>query len=185
MGAKQSTCKNCGRKFPTETMFVVNGKKYCVDCAKSLKKDADNYKKLCAYIYENMYNKNCNMPLITTQIKRLHEKEEFSYQGMLTTLQYIYEIVEINQIPDPAVGITSLMLRYYWEAKNFYIKKSKINKEEQKIYNILSRQPEQVNLNRSDIIKKDLQEQQKKEIREHRVLIDANQIVDDFTIIDF
>lgn len=186
MARGKSKCVICGMYYPTETMEVISGKKYCKKCAEEPLKEAKYYKELCAYI-SNIFGgaKNCNMPLITSQIKRLKkENEEMTTRGMLTTLQYIFEILELSDNIDPNFGIVNLLTRYYWEAKQYYIKKVEIKHANKEIMDVIIEEPEPIILKRSDLIKRQEAEDKKKDERENRILLDANTIEDDGITID-
>ena len=167
--------------MPTNEMIVISGKKYCPHCSEEPLKEAQYYKELCTYIADLFGGaKNCNMPLITAQLKRLKKNnEEMTTRGMLSTLQYVFEILEYEFNVDPNYGIENILTRYYWEAKQYYIKRAERNKANKDVFEALNQETEQIVLNRSDLIRRQEEEDKKKDEREHRVLIDADNIEDD------
>ena len=64
--------------------------------------------------------------LITTQIKRIKEEHGYSYRGMLSTLQYFYEIRSESPYNSVGIGIVPFV---YEEAKEWYTKRSEATKE--------------------------------------------------------
>ena len=65
----------------------------------------------------NLLGKNANWAMITKQIKNYKEEKEYSYSGMLKTLQYFYEIKR-NKL-DPSTNTIGIIPFCYQEALNY------------------------------------------------------------------
>ena len=179
--ASKSTCKGCGEKFPTDTMKVISGKKYCPRCAEPLLRDSEDYKTLCKYIYEFIYDKNCNMPLITTQIRKLKDEYgDITNRRMYLTLKYAIEVEEVDiEGLDPEWGVYNLIVRWYFTSKKFYALKERINKDVAEIKDALTCPSQDIILKRSDLNRKAQEDAEKKRIQEHKVILSDECIEDD------
>lgn len=171
-----STCVKCGNKFPTSEMYVHSGKKYCEDCYEEIKSESEYYRKLCDYIYKEIYHEDCNMPFITSQIKKLKQEiEGLTNRRILITLQYAikYDKFDTTDL-DPEWGINNLVIKYYYETKKFYDLKQKINKDKDEIDRMLNIKTKVVIINRSDIIKRQEQYEEEQRKRYAKQMLDED-----------
>lgn len=138
---KMCVCKMCKADILKDNAYVIKGEEgkrdtfYCnIECfdklimEKQLKKVKNvdpHIRELNDYIYE-LYDKNVNFPFISSQIKSMKDNYDFKTLGILLTLKYYVEVLEIpfNQ----EYGITNVITKYYKLAKDDYINKLKIEK---------------------------------------------------------
>lgn len=150
-----SECKGCGKRVLTSTMKIFSGKKYFEECSAEKEKEVQAFKDLCTYIYEDIYRKDCNMPHIMTQIKKLKNEFNFTNTGMLTTLKYVVETEQCSIINlDENWGVINLITRYYEEARKFSEQREKINTDEELIKKVFTSEPVYVIMKRSDILER-------------------------------
>ena len=181
MAGKGSICKGCGLRFPTDQMYVISWKKYCEKCAQPFLKEAEDYKKLCKFIYEDIYNKDCNMPLITTQIRKLKDEfEDITNRRILLTLKYAINIekVEIENL-DPEWGVYNLIVKFYFSAKKFYAQRDRVNQDIAEIKEALTYKPIEIILRRSDLNRREIEEVEKRRIQEHKYFLEDDLVEDD------
>ena len=179
---KEYKCVICGRTVNAVERILIGGKSYCQTCVKDLKKESDAYKDLCVYICENMYggSENCNMPFISRQLKILKDEYSFTNQGMLMTLQYVYEVSENHPDDlDPQYGATNILLRYYQEARKFYETQLALNKKIDKIERALTMPPNEIVVKRSDIQKREIREEEERRKRQYKFEYSDEDIQDD------
>lgn len=84
---------------------------------KEVKEDS-NLKELKNYI-SLKYGNKANWPLITKQIKDLHDNKKYTYSGMLKSLVYFYD-VQNNSIEKSNGGI-GIIDYVYKQAYNYYL----------------------------------------------------------------
>ena len=180
-GQRKLKCSVCERYVDRELITKISGKNYCEDCKGEVLKKAEDYKKLCTYIYETIYDKDCNMPLITTQLKKLKtDYEDFTDRGMLTTLKYAFELEQIpKENLDPDWGVYNIIIRYYRKAKQFWIKKLELEKNLNEIEEALTLPPNEIIIKRSSINRKDEEDREKQRKLEHRQILTDETIIDD------
>ena len=151
-GPRQSKCVNCERYFDTDTMQIFSGKKYCEECAKEKGEEVNSYKALSTYIYETIYARECNMPMITKHIASLKKEHDWTYKGMLDALKYAVELEEVDISDlDSSWGIHNLLLRYYEESRKFYEDIETKNSDEEYINYVLNKPPVYVYIKRSEL----------------------------------
>lgn len=135
-------CRFCKTQIEKETAIAVpegkRNKYYCNnECkvndenkskAKQVKKqqtaeqEVSHWKQLMDYI-TSLYGNKINYPFLCTQIKNMKNEFGMKDSGILLTLKYMYEIRELTFDDDKGLG---LIPYYYQDAKNFYIRKFKI-----------------------------------------------------------
>lgn len=142
--SKQYKCHKCKQLVDAELIVQVytsnNTPKFklCKVCYKQYQaeqerkentgNDADAYRKLCTYIFENLYdckNRRMRMPLqIISQIKSYVSTDYgCSYHGILKTLQYYHEILQKEMPNEPSIGMVPY---YYEEASRFFQEKARL-----------------------------------------------------------
>lgn len=138
--AKLPTCPYCNKEVQkNEVSKKYQNRTYHLSC----------YQKYCEEIYKNkstnnnsesqneLYNYICQLfkikeltPFLSFQLQKIFKENNFTYNGVLYSLKYFYEIknnpVDINY----GIGIVPVI---YEEAKNFYIKKSIVWEKNSKI----------------------------------------------------
>lgn len=143
-------------------MTVIDKKNYCPTCSPARLQEVNYYKKLCAYIYENLINGDkFLMGKCVKQIKNLKTEYDMNYKSMLLTLQYMYEFQDEPVIFDENVCINNIPY-YYSEAKDFYsiiwLHRATNGKW---IEEVLQQPAEVIVIERSDLIKKDQEFEEK------------------------
>ena len=132
---KQAKCGYCGEiidgKTPTKK---YNSKTYHIHCYTKLcqekykaeieKTKEGSQEKLYEYICQLFNIKELNS-FLDFQLKKIFKENNFTYNGVLYTLKYFYEIKDNKPDLTYGIGIVPLM---YDEAKNFYHKKSILRK---------------------------------------------------------
>ena len=80
--------------------------------------DAD-LQALRVYIFEELYNKDCNFAMINKQIKQYHDEYGYTYTGMLKTLKWFYEIQK-NPISKAIKRDIAILPYIYRDASKYY-----------------------------------------------------------------
>ena len=129
--AKLPTCPYCGKEIQkNEPLKKIKNKSYHLCC----------YQKYCDEIYKNtsttdinesqqeLYNYICQLfnikeltPYLNNQLQKIFKENNFTYNGVLYSLKYWYEIKDNPIDIKYGIGIVPFV---YDEAKQFYIKKS-------------------------------------------------------------
>lgn len=162
-------------------MKTISNKRYCEECAVVRQQEADNYKKLCTYIYENLNGKDtCDMGVLTNNIRMMKRRFGFTDSQIYFTLVYMYEYEEDNP-PPPFENENSLLtiLRYYSSAKAFWRSYKQLRVKKNEIEQALTLPQNVITIKRSDLIKQEEEDRRKRYIREHRTEISVDDIVDD------
>lgn len=122
---KREICSVCGKVSREEENLFVGGKPYCKEChAKKYTKDeeavknSEDYKRLIEFIC-NLWDLDRPPMPILAQISNFKKNyPEMTYRGMLSTLDYFYNIANNPLREDkPSVAIIPYV---YEEAKRFY-----------------------------------------------------------------
>ena len=159
----KSFCKLCGEKFPTETMILFHGKKYCSSCIETAKSDYEiklqevterrqqrekelenDYQKLIDYICEQ-YELDVPTGLILGQIANYKKNFGYEYRWMGNALWYAHEIKGMTFIEKYGVALIKM---FYDEAKDYT---ENLEKQQERLENKLKEQLE--NKHESEIIK--------------------------------
>ena len=74
---------------------------------------------LRTYIFEELYNKDCNFAMINKQIKQFHDEYGYTYTGMLKTLKWFYEIQK-NSISKSVKRDIAILPYVYRDASQYY-----------------------------------------------------------------
>lgn len=167
--------------FPTEEIITVNGKNYCPICGKQPAQDAKDYRLLTDYLWDGLGMREwVNAPLVASHIKKIKEKYGLTNSQILYTLYYMYEYADN---PAPKIETESdifMVVRYFAESREFWqkYKETRMTKSEFIEY-ILTKPPVAIDVARSEIIKKQEQDDEKRDKRNHKEEISADDIVDD------
>ena len=167
--------------FPTEEIITVNGKNYCPICGKQPAQDAKDYRLLTDYLWDGLGMREwVNAPLVASHIKKIKEKYGLTNSQILYTLYYMYEYADN---PAPKIETESdifMVVRYFAESREFWqkYKETRMTKSEFIEY-ILTKPPVAIDVARSEIIKKQEEDDEKRDKRNHKEEISANDIVDD------
>ena len=126
--AKVPHCKYCTKPILDKTQAIKKGNYwYHLDCYEKLnaEKEANksDYEKLISYLNE-LYNGNIPV-FIFKQIKDYKNDYGMKYSGILLTLHYMYDILDMKF--DESNGIGMVVYKYD-EAKNNWMKEQKIKK---------------------------------------------------------
>lgn len=174
--------------FPTEEIITVNGKNYCPICGKQPAQDAKDYRLLTDYLWDGLGMREwVNAPLVASHIKKIKEKYGLTNSQILYTLYYMYEYADN---PAPKIETESdifMVVRYFAESREFWqkYKETRMTKSEFIEY-ILTKPPVAIDVARSEIIKKQEEDDEKRDKRNHKEEISADDIVDDgFVNTDF
>jgi hypothetical protein len=127
--ARKATCPKCQQPInDNENYKAYKNKKYHIKCYKELvdelynesKNNQDSRQVLYDYICK-IFNMKEITPLIKIQLDKYYADYEFTYDGMLYTLKYFYEIMENDTSKCEGIGIIPYA---YQEAKEFYVLKN-------------------------------------------------------------
>lgn len=179
------TCQDCGGIFHKNEAVIYNGKNYCKECYNKFGQEVEDFKKLTDYIYCDIYNKDCNLPLINTQLKKLKEEiPDLTDNRIYKILKYAidYEDVETSEL-DPEWGINQLINKYFYKAKKFYDLKASINNNEEEIDEALNLEPKVVIIKRSEMIKQQEEYEEERRKRYAKQMLgekDMEEIMDFF-----
>lgn len=132
-------CKACSKEFKSATdMLKIKDRVYvCDETCKAeyeakLNKSKPNqtvsapsdWKMLMEYL-KQLYGENCNYGMLCSQIKKMQNDYGYKCSGILLTLRYMYETLELPFDPSNGLGLVAYK---YNEAKQHYIKMHKIKK---------------------------------------------------------
>ena len=177
--AKKYKCSVCGRMV--DTTVTISGKRYCDICKAAPLKNAEDYKKLCTYLYENLGAKDfCNMGLLTKNLKTLRDKYSFTDSITYYTLRYMYEFEEDN--PPPPFSKESDVFGvvfYYYKAKQFWQQFKELRVQKNKIEEALSLPQKVVTINRSELIKQEELDYARRKLESNREELSVDDIEDD------
>ena len=124
MAKKEHICTNCGQLITGE--IIKKGRKeYCEDCMFEIDPEWADWCKLFEYV-KRLYNIKTLTPQMITQLHK-YKDEKMTYYGMLMTLKYVYEILEMQLDTDKGVGIIPY----------FYDKASKFNNRKMDIEDLI------------------------------------------------
>ena len=133
-------CKICGEKFNIEKIqgVIVGARRYAhqtcfpdgelVPLPEKKEKEPPKEKEstvdpdlqeLRVYIFEELYNKDCNFAMINKQIKNYHDEYGYTYTGMLKTLKWFYEIQK-NPISKAIKRDIAILPYVYRDASQYY-----------------------------------------------------------------
>ena len=174
-------CCVCGKYVPKEEKITVGSKNYCQVCGKPVLKDAQHFKKVNDYIYENLNAKEwANMVLLNTYIKKLKENYGLSNSQIYFTLMYMYEYEDPPADPMEKETDVFLVIRYFQKAKQFWQEYKAIKVPgPDTLERILTAPPIEIVINRSEIIRKEEEDAKKRAKRNHKEEIDGDDIIDD------
>lgn len=179
-------CSSCGLQFPSELISRINGKNYCEKCAIKVKKDSEDLKQLKDAI--NLYIKphKSLWPLIMKQVKQYKEEYGFKYKGMKYTLDYLFIYSENFELDNDLEDRGIAFLPYWYnKAMNFFSKYWELKStEEEKIEKAFNMPKNSVILNRSDLIKRDEEYEEKIKKLQHRELMSLDDVEDDGIIVN-
>lgn len=160
-------------------MNPINNKYYCPTCFNLVAKSTKNNRELNDLLYEIVDGDKQGMALLSSNIHKAIDKEEFTLPGALHTLKYM-KIVGLWDSVTPT-NAYFMILKYYKSARDYWVelKHIKDSYPDAFIQAIKERPVTQVTINRSDINRDD-----KKFIEAQRMLIygpeiDLNDIEDD------
>lgn len=159
-------CQKCGNKYPREIMSPINQKYYCPTCFNIVSKETKSRKDLNDLLYEIADGDKQTMALLTTNIYKAVEKEEFTVAGAVNTLKYIKLVGRWEDVTP--TNAYFMILKYYKETRNYWLS-LKHNSEaypDEAVQEYLQRPLTEIVVNRSDINKDD-----KKFIEAQRVLL--------------
>lgn len=173
-------CSICGTYSSINENTVYKGQNYCSKCNAERELDAKAYRELTDYIQKLADYDNSIFVLIGRQIKSLKEVKEGEYAltnaMILSTLKYMYELKERPLTFKPEFGIANVPY-YFREAQQFYYQYDHLlQTEEKKIKESLSREPVQIALKRSNIIKQQEAFEEKRKKQKNLFLIDLDDI---------
>lgn len=140
---KTPRCKWCDEWVDKSLNDFVKGSAgyYHTQCHEAFELNKYYKKQLDEYIMQ-LYNISYPTGWMNKQIKEYKEKRSYTYAGMLLTLQYIYEIDQVNVL-DASVSGLGLIPYYYEKAKKHYttmqdvsesVRDAEINNESEIIY---------------------------------------------------
>lgn len=172
-------CSNCGKTYNKEVGATVNGKNYCDICKAKPLKDKQDRLDLIDYIWRLSGCESEHMPLVTTQIKWLHEEHGMKYTAIKATLEYVYEYSEDPPPYNSKSGIQYVVLNNYYSALKFFSDIRDIKRPEEEVKEILSMEPKEIVISRSDLIKEDLAFEEKKKKLGYQSMLDMDDIEDD------
>ena len=114
------TCPHCNKKFYREEEEYVKYKNrfYHKECYDIVAKE-DNDKQALEDFIKKIFSLENLSPLIRRQIKNFHEQENYTYSGMLKTLNYFFIIKRNSTEKCHGIGIIPYV---YEEAKDYYLK---------------------------------------------------------------
>jgi hypothetical protein len=126
--ARKATCPKCNQIIePNENTKVYKNKKYHIKCYKELVDELYNKSKTSQDIKQELYDYICRIfnlkeitPLIKIQLDKYYTEYEFTYEGMLYTLKYFFDVMENDVGKCEGIGIIPYV---YQEAKEFYVLK--------------------------------------------------------------
>lgn len=131
-------CRFCKKIINKDTAYKVRERMYYCDekCFKkeqTTKKADKSYQNLCDWI-ENYYIKigekdKLNWAIIGSQIKNLIKNNNYKYSGILYTLWYMTNILELNIYYESTGNILGMINCYYENAKKYYAKMQNIKHE--------------------------------------------------------
>lgn len=120
-------CKSCDKTLKREEMLLIPNIKRAYVCNDKCLEQYNNkkntpYRKLMDYI-NTVTNGDANFPMIAKQIKSMVDEEGFSYEGILLTLQYLYELEGKELQFDSGIAIVPYV---YDKAEKYCIKKQNV-----------------------------------------------------------
>ena len=126
--ARNPKCKFCGNEIIDKSIAIKKSNGwYHNSCLEELQKQKEenksDYEKLIDYIYK-LYNGHIPV-FIFKQIKDYVNEYGMKYSGILLTLRYIYEELEMPFDEENGIG---LVVYKYSEAKNEWLKQQEIDK---------------------------------------------------------
>lgn len=159
-------CQKCGNKYPREIMNPINQKNYCPTCFNIVLKETKLKKDLNDLLYEIADGDKQTMALLTTNIYKAVEKEEFTVAGAVNTLKYIRLVGRWEDITP--TNAYFMILKYYKETRNYWLGLKRNNEAypDEYVQTVLQRPPTKIVVNRSDINRDD-----KKFIEAQRTLL--------------
>lgn len=128
MAGRPAKCKFCGKLIEDKANATKKSNGWWHnECLKEKEKQKNenksDYEKLIDYIYE-LYNGNIPV-FIFKQIKDYVNEYGMKYSGILLTLKYIYEELEMPFDEENGIG---MVVYKYSEAKNEWLKQREIDK---------------------------------------------------------
>ena len=131
---KKATCPKCKQFIEiNDNIKIYKNRKYHIKCYKEFvdelynksKNNQDSKQELYEYICK-LFNLKEITPLIQIQLEKYYTDYEFTYDGMLYTLKYFFEIMENDINKCEGIGIIPYI---YQEAKEFYILKDSLSSQ--------------------------------------------------------
>lgn len=125
-------CAYCDGQVDKDIAERYNDKNYHADCCKK-QKDRDE---LISYIC-NLFGLKKPGPVVYSQLKRFVEVQKYTYEGILHSLQYFYDVKKgSKQKANQAIGIVPYV---YDEAQDYY---TKLSYKQDKVAEVVSKQME-------------------------------------------
>jgi phosphoglycerate-specific signal transduction histidine kinase len=133
--ARKATCPKCDQVIEHNQNFKsYKNKKYHVECYKKLVDDLYNVSQNNQNSKQELYEYICKLfniqeitSLMKIQLDKYYTDYNFTYDGMLYTLKYFFDILENDITKAEGIGIIPYM---YQEAKEFYILKNHLEQLE-------------------------------------------------------
>lgn len=153
--ARKAICPKCHNFIESnQNIKVYKNKKYHIKCYKEIVKEIYQKSSSQQEDKQELYNYICTLyklkeltPMIKAQIEKYYNEFEFTYNGMLYTLKYFFEILENDIDNCNGIGIIPYM---YNEAKEFYILKNKIYEAEFDINNCVINKTIKIKIDKQD-----------------------------------
>lgn len=117
------TCPICNKKFDRDRIECVKeGRRYLhIECSQTteerLSKEEKDKRALEQYIMQ-LFNTEYVNPRVQTQIRKYIQENKFTYNGILMSLKYFYEIKHGDI--EKAHGGIGIVEYIYQDAKNYY-----------------------------------------------------------------
>lgn len=117
------TCPICNKKFDRDKVeYVKEGRRYLhIECSQTaeerLSKEEKDKRALEQYIMQ-LFNTEYVNPRVQTQIRKYIQENKFTYNGILMSLKYFYEIKHGDI--EKAHGGIGIVEYIYQDARNYY-----------------------------------------------------------------
>lgn len=171
-------CATCGVLFKRETGGTAGGKTYCEECKIEPLKQQQEWKDVVDYVWRLADCSQDHMPMATAQLKRLHTKHNMRYSAIQATLRYVFELSENPPEYSMTAGVEYVVMKNYYQAKEFFSKIRRLKRPEEEINEILSMEPQEIVINRSDLIQEDLDFESRKQKLNYQSMLDMDDIED-------
>ena len=184
--ARTLKCSSCGLSFDSSLIKKVGGKNFCPSCFEKRQKEVEDLNELRDAIDKYLQPQDMDWPLIGKQIKEYREEYNFTYRGMLFTLKYLFEFLERGEFTYEEKGTGIAFIPYFYSsAVRFYSEVYRLRAtDDEEIDEILNLPSTIIMLNRSDLIRRDQEFEEKKIKLLGLEKVDIESIEDDEEIID-